>query len=379
MKILVLGAGLVGGPMARDLAADSRFEVTAADRDEEALAALREKAPVATLPADLGDPAAVTALVKGFGMVVGAVPGFMGYRTLEAVIEAGVPVVDIAFFAEDPFGLDDLARRRGVTAVVDCGVFPGMGSALIGRVARLVDRVDKVLTYVGGLPEIRTWPWEYKAVFSPVDVIEEYVRPARYIEGGVPVTRPALSDPELIDFEGVGTLEAFNTDGLRTLATTIAAPDMKEKTLRYPGHVSKMEVLREAGFFDTAPVVVDGHEVRPLDVTARLLFPAWKLEPGEGDLTVMKILVEGEKDGRRLRYTYDLLDRFDHDLGVTSMARTTGYTATMAVRLLAEGRYTEPGVTPPEYLGRVPGCVSFLLEGLARRGVEYRETVTNLS
>ena len=379
MKIIVLGAGLVGGPMARDLAAGPDFEVTVADRDEEALAALQTLAPVTTLVKDLGDPAAVTDLVKDFDMVVGAVPGFMGYRTLEAVIEAEVPVVDIAFFAEDPFGLDALAREKGVTAVVDCGVFPGMGSALIGRVARQLDRVEDVLTYVGGLPEVRIWPWEYKAVFSPVDVIEEYVRPARYIENGAAVTRPALSDPELIDFVGVGTLEAFNTDGLRTLADTIGAPNMKEKTLRYPGHIAKMEVLREAGFFATEPVQVDGREVRPLDVTAQLLFPAWKLEPGEGDLTVMQIIVEGEKDDRRLRYTYDLLDRFDHDLGITSMARTTGYTATMAVRLLAAGLYTESGITPPEYLGRVPGCVPFLLEGLARRGVEYRESLEFLS
>jgi saccharopine dehydrogenase-like NADP-dependent oxidoreductase len=375
MKIIVLGAGLVGGPMARDLASDPAFEVTVADRDEAALATLRGLAPVDPMVTDLSDPAAVTDLVTDFDMVVGAVPGFMGYRTLEAVIAAGVPVVDIAFFAEDPFGLDALAREKGVTAVVDCGVFPGMGSALIGRVARLVDSVDSVLTYVGGLPEIRQWPWEYKAVFSPVDVIEEYVRPARYVENGFPVTRPALSDPELIDFHGVGTLEAFNTDGLRTLATTIGAPNMKEKTLRYPGHIEKMEVLREAGFFATEPVMVDGREVRPLDVTAQLLFPAWKLEPGEGDLTVMQILVDGVKDGRRLRYTYDLIDRFDHELGITSMARTTGYTATMAVRLLAEGLYTEPGITPPEYLGRVPGCVPFLLEGLASRGVGYRESV----
>jgi len=379
MKIIVLGSGLVGGPMARDLAADPKFEVTVADRDPVVLEELEELAEITPLVADLAEPAAVTELVRDFDLVVGAVPGFMGYRTLEAVIGAGRNVVDIAFFPEDPFALDALAREKGVTAVIDCGVFPGMGSALIGRAKRRLDQVDSVLTYVGGLPEVRQWPWEYKAVFSPIDVIEEYTRPARYAENGVEVTRPALSDPELLDFDGVGTLEAFNTDGLRTLLRTIGAADMKEKTLRYPGHIEKMAVLREAGFFGTEKIEVAGHQVRPIDVTAAILFPSWELGPGEGDLTVMQIQVEGRKEGRRLRYTYDLLDHFDHDMQVTSMARTTGYTATMTVRLMAEGLYTRKGIIPPEYLGEEPGGVPFLLEGLAKRGVVYREQLEFLT
>ena len=379
MRIIVLGGGLVGGPMALDLAADENFSVTVADRDEQVLADLAAKADINAVEVDLADPALVTALVADYDFVVDAVPGFMGFQTLRAIIEAGRNVIDIAFFAEDPFALDNLAREKGVTAIVDCGVFPGMGSALIGRVARKLDEVESVLTYVGGLPEVRQWPWDYKAVFSPTDVIEEYIRPARYVENGVQVTRPALSDPELIDFPGLGTLEAFNTDGLRTLAHTIDAPNMKEKTLRYPGHIEKMAVLRGSGFFSKDEIEVGGRKIRPLDVTARLLFPMWKLEQGEGDITVMQVRVEGRKNGQQLRYVYDLCDRFDHDAGVTSMARTTGYTATVALRMVAEGLYTHQGISPPEYLGRQVGCVDYLLRGLAARGVVYRERVEVLS
>ncbi len=373
MKILILGAGLVGAPMARDLAADAAFEVTVVDRDQTALDRLAAQAPVSTRVADLAASADVTALCDDFDLVLSAVPGFMGYRTLEAIIESGTNVVDIAFFAEDPFELDALAREKDVTAIIDCGVFPGMGSALVMHAAQQLDTVDTVLVYVGGLPQIRTWPWEYKAVFSPIDVIEEYVRPARYVENGAMVTRPALSDPELIDFPGAGTLEAFNTDGLRTLARTIDAPNLKEKTLRYPGHIEKMRLLRECGFFAEDAVDVAGQQVRPIDMTAKLLFPMWKLAEGEGDLTVLQINVEGEKDGRPAHHVWDLLDHFDHDLGVTSMARTTGYTATLAVRMVAQGLYAEKGVSPPEYLGREQRHVEFLLAGLAKRGVEYRK------
>ncbi len=375
MKIIVLGAGLVGGPMAIDLAKEDQFDVTVADIDRTALDNLATRAAITPLEADLSQPEKVTELVSNYDFVVDAVPGFMGFQTLKAIIEAGRNVVDIAFFPEDPFLLDDLAKENGVIAVMDCGVFPGMGSALIGRTQRRLDSVDNVLTYVGGLPEVRQWPWEYKAVFSPIDVIEEYTRPARYVENGAPVTRPALSDPELLDFPEVGTLEAFNTDGLRTLMQTIGAPNMKEKTLRYPGHIEKMLLLREAGFFSEEPLDINGQMVRPLDLTGKLLFPQWQLGPDEGDITVLQILVDGMKNGRRVHYRYDLLDRFDHETGTTSMARTTGYTATLTLRLIAEGLYQHKGISPPEFLGRVEGCVPFLLEGLKERGVEYREQV----
>ena len=376
MNVVVLGAGLVGRPMAQDLALDDDIRVTVVDKQPEVLEKIAASNPqIAIVNADLSSPQAATAVVSEFDLVLNAVPGHLGFETLKAVIAAGKNVVDIAFFPENPFDLDDLAKDNGVVAVVDCGVAPGMSNVLIGHVDHLLDRVDSVLIYVGGLPEIREWPYEYKAGFSPIDVIEEYTRPARYVENGQLVVRPALTDPEFIDFPNVGTLEAFNTDGLRTLAVTIDAPNLKEKTLRYPGHIEKMAVLRETGFFDTEPLEIGGTSIRPIDFTTKLLFPRWKLEPGDVDITVFKVIVEGEADGAAKRYTYEMFDRYDEHTGVHSMARTTGYTATVAVRLLAAGLYTAPGITPPEFLGRDDACVSFLLDGLKQRGVEFRETV----
>ena len=179
---------------------------------------------------------------------------------------------------------------------------------------------------MGGLPAERMWPFEFKAVFSPIDVIEEYTRPARFKRTGQMVTLPALTEVEPVDFPGVGTLEAFNTDGLRTLLR-LDVPSMVEKTLRYPGHADRMRMLRETGFFGTEPLEAGGARMRPLDLTAKLLFSSWQLGAGEEDFTVMRIAIEGEKDGRRARHTWDLLDRYDRETGTTSMARTTGYTA----------------------------------------------------
>jgi len=374
MNVLVLGAGLVGGPMAMDLAKNGEFEVTSADRSSEALSRLNGIAGITTVQADLDDAEELKSLVKQHDLVISAVPGFMGYRTMERIIECGKNAVDIAFFPEDMFELDAKAKEMNVTAICDIGVAPGMSNVLIGYGASMLDTLEKGITYVGGLPVVRTWPFEYKAVFSPIDVIEEYTRPARYIDGGRLVVREALSDPEMINFPNIGTLEAFNSDGLRTLATTIKGDYLIEKTLRYKGHIEKMAVLRDTGFFDKEPILINGTMISPLDFTARLLFPKWKLQKGEEDLTIMRVITEGLKDGVRQRYTWDLYDRLDTVTGVHSMARTTGYTATVVARLLSKGLYTRKGVSAPEYLGQDASIVKFLLDGLKERGVVYTQT-----
>jgi lysine 6-dehydrogenase len=363
--------------MAADLEGD--FEVTAVDASEAALERLGAKCPgITRVKKDLSDPAAVTEVIAGSDLVLNAVPGFMGYRTLETILRAGKRVVDIAFCPEDIFGLDELAREKGVCALVDFGVAPGMSNLLAGKIDHELDETETVLIYVGGLPERRTWPFEYKAGFSPSDVIEEYTRPARYVENGELVVRPALSDPEILEFPGIGSLEAFNTDGLRTLITTIDAPNKKEKTMRYVGHIEKMAVLRAMGLFDQEEIEIGGARIRPLDFTSRLLFPMWKLEEGEVDLTVMRVVVEGRKGDRRRRTTFDLFDRYDEATGVHSMARTTGYTATMGIRMLAAGLYDQKGIIVPEYVGRHADCVEFLLAGLRERGIVYEESIEEL-
>ncbi|MCK9421873.1 MAG: saccharopine dehydrogenase NADP-binding domain-containing protein [Bacteroidales bacterium] len=371
MKVIVLGAGLVGGPMAIDLSKDPNFEVTLVDVNRETLSRVANGYSMAVVEKDLNDPDGVRQLVSEYDMVVNAVPGFMGFQTLRAIIEAGKNAVDIAFFIEDPFQLDELAKKMNITAIMDIGVAPGMCNVLIGFADHQLDETEKVLYYVGGLPQVREWPWEYKAVFSPIDVIEEYTRPARYIENGKMIVKPALSDPELLNFPGIGTLEAFNTDGLRSLALTMNCPNMKEKTLRYPGHIEKMRVLREMGLFEYDAIEVKGKKIRPIDFTSQLLFPKWKLNEGEVDITVMQVIVEGVKAGKRMRYIWDLFDKYDPESGIHSMARTTGYTATVALRMIAAGHYTRKGITVPEYIGKEPACVEYLLKGLKERGVIY--------
>jgi saccharopine dehydrogenase-like NADP-dependent oxidoreductase len=378
MKILVLGCGLVGRPMAIDLAKEKLFKVTVADLNKHNLDKVPNNLQIKKVMKDLSDPEQLKILLKDCDIVLSAVPGFMGFKILKQIIKAGKNVVDIAFFPEDPFELDKLAKHNNVAAVVDCGIAPGMSNLLAGYVNSVLDKLETVLIYVGGLPVVREYPFEYKAGFSPIDVIEEYTRPARYIENGKMVVRPALSDPEYINFPKIGTLEAFNSDGLRTLAVTLKAPNMKEKTLRYPGHIEKMQVLREAGFFSKKEIEVNGVKIKPVDFTSKLLFPIWKLKDGDEEFTVMKVIIEGEKNKKKIRYTYNLFDRHDKKTNVHSMARTTGYTATMVLRMLAKGLFDKKGICPPEYIGQKPECVDFVLTGLKERGIVYHELIETL-
>ena len=378
MNIIVLGCGLVGAPMALDLAKESSFNVTVADIDQVALDRISRGNRIEILWTDLSDTEKVKSIVGSFDFAVNAVPGFMGFQTLKAVIEAGVNVVDIAFFPEDMFELDDLAKSKNIIAISDIGVAPGMSNVLIGYTCDQLDVTEKAVIYVGGLPKVREKPFEYKAVFSPADVIEEYTRPARYIENRKEIIKPALSDPELLNFEKIGTLEAFNSDGLRSLAKTIDAPNMIEKTLRYPGHIDIMRILRETGFFNKEKVEMKGVKISPLEFTSKLLFPIWKLKEGEEDITVMQVIVEGTKDNRKILYTWDLFDVYDPVTKIHSMARTTGYTATMALRMIVKGLYKRTGISAPEFIGKQPECVKFILDGLKDRGVVYKENKTEL-
>jgi len=364
--IVVLGAGLVGNAMAIDLS--KNYDVTSVDFNEAALSPLT-KYGIKTIHADLSLAGKIAEVVAPFDLIIGAVPGFMGYKMMEAVINAGKNIVDISFYPEDPFGLDKLAKAKNVVAVMDCGVAPGMGNIILGYHNKQM-AIDEYECLVGGLPVIRQWPFEYKAVFSPIDVIEEYTRPARYVVNGKLVIREALSDTELVDFKGLGTLESWNSDGLRSLAKTMDIPNMIEKTLRYPGSVEYLRVLREIGLFSEEPIDVKGTKIRPIDLTAKLIFPQWKLKPSEEDYTVMRIKIKGE--GKTL--TYQLLDRYHKESNTISMARTTGYTCTAVANLVLNGSYNRKGISPPEYLGEDQENFSFILNYLAERGVVYHLT-----
>ena len=362
---VVLGAGTVGSAIAADLAGE--FTVTLADESVDALDAAQSRStePITTVQKDLADPAVIRRTVADADIVLGALPGSMGLRALQAVIEAGRHYCDVSFMAEDPMELNGLAEARGSTAVVDCGLSPGLTSMLAGHAATELEGCTRIDIYAGGIPSDPRPPFFYKAASSPADVIEQYTRPSRIVQKGRVVVREALSEVEPVSFDGVGVLEAFNTDGLRSLIRSLDVPFMREKTVRWPGHAQIMLAFREAGLFSAEPITVQTVAVRPLEITAATLFPKWIYEPGEQDLSVLRVTAEGE-DG--VTMGWEMIHRSDDDSG-SSMSLTTALPCAIVARLIASGRFDRRGIITPEMIGREPDLLEHVLAELAARGI----------
>ncbi|MHA1259265.1 MAG: saccharopine dehydrogenase C-terminal domain-containing protein [Candidatus Heimdallarchaeaceae archaeon] len=369
MKIVVLGAGYVGNVIARDLAEDPSIEVSIVDINQDVLDKLTHDFDLHGICADLSNPSIIKDIVKDFDLVIGALPSSIGYKSLKAVIEAGKNIVDISYFEEDALSLDELAKEKGVTAVVDCGVAPGSSNIILGYIDSILDKTESFLCYVGGLPVERNWLFNYKSPYPPIEVLEEYILLARCVENSEIVVKPALSELELLDFPEVGTLVAINTDGLRTLIKTMDIPFMKEKTLRYPEHIEKMQMLIDAGFLNTEEIDVKGKKIKPIELTGKLLRAHWMFEEGDEDHTIMKVIIEGMKDDKKLRYTYDMFDKYDREKHILSIARTTGYTCTAVAQIVLEGKFNEKGIIPPELLGKHSEVYHQVIEHLRKRNV----------
>jgi lysine 6-dehydrogenase len=377
MKVIVLGSGKIGSIMARDFAGSVEgAQLTLSDISEE-----RARAAASSIEGaewtliDTSDQAKLTETLSGFDLVLGALPGDFGWVALKAAVGAGVDMLDVAFTPEDPMELDGAAKEAGITIIPDCGVAPGLSNILVGYSAGRLDSVDEAQIMVGGIPEELVPPLDYTITWSAEGLIDEYVREVSIIKDGETVQVPALSGLEEIEFPGVGTLEAFYTDGLRSLAKTFPeVENMYEKTLRYPGHVEKVKLLRELGYFSDEPITVGGNEVSPRLVTARLLERSlWK--PEIGDLLAMRIQVSGEKEGKETGYRHRVLDRYDHETDVSAMARTTAYTASIVAGMLAKGTFDVKGVIPPERLGMDTAFTETLISELKSRGVIVEEIV----
>lgn len=372
-KVVILGGGRVGASIAIELS--KQYNVTVADIDEANLSKLKRCFAINCVHTDVTHKKKLETLVADADLVIGAVPGSLGYDVVKKVIEAGKNMVDISFMPEDAFELDERAKYKNVSVAIDCGIAPGISNMILGYHYSNM-KVNKYECVVGGLPIEREWPWQYKAVFSPSDVIEQYVRPARFVENGMQITREALSDPELIYFKNIGTLEAWNSDGLRTLLKTMDVPNMIEKTLRYPGTIEYLKVLRESGFFSDEEIIVNGIKIKPIDVTTKILQPSWEMKKVEEDFTLLRAKVLGKSGVENVGYEYLIYDKYDTKSGLHSMSRTTGFACTAVAELFLESAFAKHGIITPEAIAGTDGMFTRIMNYLEDRGVEI--TVTRL-
>ena len=378
MKVLVLGCGKIGSVAAQDFAENmSSVEVFVSDKS---IVRAKEVAKgidtdnVAGIQLDVSNYSELVHALETFDLVMGFLPGDLGYRLVKACVDAGKDLVDVSYMPENPLTLNDEAARANATIIPSCGLAPGITNILVGHAIRRLDKTQTVHIMVGGLPATPVPPLGYTITFSVESVIDEYTRKARIIKDSKPIDVEALSGLEEVKFPGVGRLEAFYTDGLRTLLHTIKdVDDMWEKTLRYPGHADRIELLKALGFFDEEPIDVDGVSLPPRRLSARLLGQKL-LMPEVKDIVTMKVEVSGVRSGRHVSYSYHLLDQYDEIKGITAMARTTAYTASIIAQLVLRKVIREKGVVPPERIGMSEEFFSTFLKELRKRGIKITES-----
>lgn len=333
-KILILGSGQVGKTLANLF---KIADVTIADCNKNAFDGIWET--IKLIESDLSDVQNIKNLVKDYDFIFGALPSKLGYQTLKAVIESGKNYCDVSFMKEDPSDLKQLAKDKGVVAVVDCGFAPGLSNMIVGHELRNSTHKKNIKIYAGGLPLERIYPFEYKITFSPADIIQEYIRPARLIENSQIIEKPALSDVELLNYENFCTLEAFNTDGLRSLLNfKDKVFNMSEKTLRYPGHVKGVQFLKDCGFFSENSVL----GIKPIDLTTAIFNKKLQFDDWENDISILRVDVE---DGN----CWDVC--VENTLNIRSIPKATATVAFVVGKLLmSQKNLLEPSLYFPEEL-----------------------------
>jgi len=377
MTVLILGCGNIGSVAAEDMAESlSSLKVVVGDKNQSTARNVVERigrSNVSWIQLDAGNRNELASCLEDFDMAMGFLPATLSYCLAEECVGAGKDLVDVSYMRENPLTLNDEARKAGVTVIPDCGLAPGISNILVGHATEKLDKVKTVHIMVGGLPEKPVPPLDYTITWSPESLIDEYTRKARIVKKGKIAEVEALSGLEEIEFPSLGKLEAFYTDGLRTLPYTIRNVDeMWEKTLRYPRHAEKIKLLKALGFFDEKQINVDGVQLSPRKLTVKL-FERKLLKPEIKDVVALRVEVSGLENRRQTSYIYYLLDRYDEKRHVTAMARTTAYTASIIAQLVLKKAIKDKGVVPPERLGMDEELFEKFLVELEKRGIRITE------
>jgi saccharopine dehydrogenase-like NADP-dependent oxidoreductase len=351
MKLLSIGCGYIGSVLAEELVNSLDFENlvicdTTKEKIEETAKRLGKR--VFPLQLDISNFSNLLKIIDDADLVIGLSPGRFGFKVMKACVEKKKNLIDLSFMAEDPFFFQESALEAGVSIIPDCGVAPGLSNMLIGKSSSQLDEVEDALIYVGGLPQNPIPPLNYKVTWCVEDLFEEYTRKAKIIRNGKTVEVHALEGLEEIEFEELGKFEGFFTDSVRTLHHTIKANNMWEKTLRYPGHVAKIKLIKKLGLLKKEPI--KSINVSPWEFMCKF----WEENLSffeEKDLVLMRIKVSGRKNSTKFLHTYEMVDYFDEQKNITAMGRSTAYTAFAIIKLMIQNKINMKGVIPPEILG----------------------------
>lgn len=384
MKILILGMGLMGPTIAKDCIEQADVtQVTGCDVDEVKLSkaeVLVDNCNFDTFILDVTDHEKLVEKMKEYDVVINGTASRFSLNVLEAAIEAKRNLVDLAGGGYPLEGeVYDVTEKAGITAIPGCGVDPGLIDILSGQAIKSLDEVESVKFACGGLPKDPEPPLHYKIVFGGTRMP---VRPGKVpmIVDGKNCLLDRYTEVEPICVEGLEPLEAF-LDGypssLLRLCIEKGVKNFRGKTIRYSGFVDKVMFLNDLGLISEDEYEYNGVKIVPRELFHKIIYPLVKFDPEEGDrdLTVLMVRVKGFKDESETLINYDMVDFYDEENKLTSMSKTTGYTASIIARMLGRGQIQEKGIQWPVRI--IHGKLfEELMRSLRKRGVEVRETVT---
>ena len=380
MKIILIGAGMMGQAIAYNLSTHDEVEqIVVADRElsrAETLAERLRDTRIIPRRLDVSAQRAVREAMDGFDVAISAVPYFFNLSLAQAALESGVSFCDLGgnnSIVAGELALDAKAREAGVTIIPDCGLAPGLVNILAAAAVEDLDDVESVSIRVGGLPQHPRPPLGYQIVFSPHGLINEYMEPSTVLRDGEIVTLPSLTECEEISFAPpYDKLEAFHTSGgSSTLPQTLRGrvKNLEYKTIRYPGHLEKIKAMADLGFFDSEPREIDGVDVIPRLLSVKLLREHLSFD--EPDVILLRVSAHGTIGGRLREIRYEMIDNYDESTGLSAMMRTTGFPIAQIAFMLANGEITAHGALPQET------CVPTqpFLSGLLAHGLRIERTV----
>ena len=382
MRVVVLGTGMIGTTVVSEMAKYEGIDtITAVDVSQESVDKCLEIAnnsKVIGQVAFLSTEEDIARVLVTADVAVGCLPHSLSLTAVKAAIASKCHLVDlVGSMFEEKLELHAHAQEAGVIIVPGCGVAPGIVNFLAAQGIEMLDEAEEAVMTCGGIPRYPVPPLWYQVVFRLESVLGLYTKPASAIENGKLVEYPALSGLESMMFpEPVGLCEAVITDAHSTAFTLKGkVKNLYEKTVRYPGHWQKMELLSELGFLDNEPMEYEGFITTPRKITEKILEP--KMHGGSNeDITVLRVEVSGMKNEKATKYTWEMVDLYDHERNITSMAKTTALPATVMAKWLVEKKIVETGVVPIENL-IINGNFEPFIDELKELGIniEFSESV----
>jgi lysine 6-dehydrogenase len=369
-EILVLGAGMMGRAIAFDLCNFSQFNVSIADKNEEAIRSARQ---FLKKDVDFILVKKLKEIFRNFDVVISAIPFIHNYTLTVLAIESKTHLLDLGGnidIVKKQKSLSKKAAKKDVTIIPDCGLAPGITSVITREIVEEMDYINYVKIRVGGLPLNPKPPLDYQIVFSPYGLINEYTEKSVVLENHEIKEKPSLTEVEEISFPSFGKMEAFLTSGgSSTLPYTYKDKIgyLDYKTIRYKGHCERFKTLIELGLCSEEKIRIKSSTIAPRDVLARLLL--MNLPKGEEDVVLLRVVGEGKKDNQRYKLEYTMIDYYDFKNGITAMMRTSAYPISIAAQML--NNIDKRGVFCPEEI--IP-CKPFFQE-LKKRNINIRKRI----